>query len=149
MRILREKTMMQRKKKIQVLWILIWFVQNRSLYFVFCIILNLCLYYFYSVCYRLLFMKKKKPKKQTQPTNKQTDNPKETNSKRPKTRNLERTVSVFSALAWSCATLNLVYFSSSDTVDTVSNQDGCHYGTHEIYCWHFQPYIFGSAFIFL
>lgn len=72
-------------------------------------------------------------KQKTQPTNKQT-NPK---TKLKQTQNLKQKVRkivyLFSDLAQSCATLNLVLF-SSDTVDSVSNQDGCHYGTHEIYC---------------
>lgn len=48
----------------------------------------------------------------------------------------EKNISRFSDLSWSCITLNLVPLPSSNTVDTVSNQDGCHYLTHEIYCWH-------------
>lgn len=69
------------------------------------------------------------------PTHKQADKPKNQTQTNPKseTESQKKPVSLFSGLAQSCATLNLVFF-SSDTVDSVSNQDGCHYGTHEIYC---------------
>lgn len=68
-----------------------------------------------------------------QPTSRQVENQKKT----PQTQNPNQKAGknhFFSALAQSCAPLNLVVFCSSNTVDTVSNQDGCHYGTHEIYC---------------
>lgn len=143
MRILRGKTMMQTKKKYNPSVVDTNLVHPEKV-IIFCITLDHFLCYFYSVCYWLLFMQNKKPNTQT---SRQTQKP---NSNKPKTwnRKSEIIVCLFSGLAQSCATLNLVFF-SSDTVDSVSNQDGCHYGTHEIYCWHFQPYIFGSTFILL
>lgn len=134
----------KKKIKIQVLWILVRFIQNRSLYFVLPWT-SACIIFIQFVTSCCLYKKKIPTHKQT---NRKTPKP---NSNNPKTqtRKLEKTVSLFSVFTQSCATLNFVVFSSSHTADTVSNQDGCHYGTHDIYCWHFQPCISGSAFVFL